>query len=234
MSATMTRLPDRAVLAAAAACLWAAGCASTSVYVDRESETGIDNGERIAIVVSRTGQSRTASDDVAVVEERLETCLQPGIRDGAGDVSFIPAIEFHTLSAVRASGVDWSETAKELLSRFKESRAASELASSGIHYLIVVGVRSSTSAPRPEVGGSGPNVAVGASQDTHASVQATILDLKREREAGWIDSYASGVQGGGVGLVGVVPVPFAFFTPFVDSSACSALGQALGKFIAGK
>ena len=223
----------RAALLATAACLSAAGCASTSVYVDRESETGIDDGEKIAIVVSPPKRSTATPGDLGSVELGFENCLQPEIRDAAPHASFIPAAEFHALSAVRALDVDWRERPRKLLRRMAESRAADELATSGVHYLVILSARSGASAPRAEVGGSGGAVAVGTSRDTHVSLQATVLDLKRKREAGWIDSYASGVQGGGVGLVYIVPVPIAFFTPFMDSSACSALGRELGKFIAG-
>ena len=189
------------------------------------------------VVLAAPVSRRDLSDaDLRSSEKALEDCLQPEIRDAVPQIGFMPAAQFRTLPVVQSLDMDWASRPKELVRRLKESGAAQALSGSGVRYLVILSLRDSTTSNRPRVevvGGEAPGIGVVSNQKTSVLVQANVLDLKHERIAGWLESYASGERAAGVGLAFfIVPIPVFYSTPFMESSVCEAMGEALGAFLA--
>ena len=214
---------------AIAASILAAGCATNDprIHESRQAGTGILPGEQIVVLLSRYSRDGTEVKDLSSIEASLEWCVRWEAQ-GKDDLTFLPPAALRKLVSVETRGDDGSKSPELLLHSLGEPVTATRLAEAKVRYVVLLEGRYSTSQSQWE--GSGLIRGKGWTQDS--TIRATILDLKHARIAGSIESYLSGKEGAGMGVVLIIPFPY-YYSANTESRACAALGEALVRFISG-
>jgi len=222
---------------AIAASILAAGCATNDprIHESRQAGTGILPGEQIVVLLSRYSRDGTEVKDLSSIEASLEWCVRWEAQ-GKDDLTFLPPAALRKLVSVETRGDDGSKSPELLLRSLGELVTATRLAEAKVRYVVLLEGSYSTSQSGWETasggggkgGGGGFTIGRGWTQDSN--IRATILDLKHARIAGSIESYLSGKEGAGMGVVLIIPFPY-YYSADTESRACAALGEALVRFI---
>jgi hypothetical protein len=224
-------------LIAIAAWILMAGCSTTTPWTKeaRQADTGILPGEQIVVLLSRYSREGAEVKDLSSIEARLEWCVQWEAQ-GKDDLTFLPPAALRKLVSVDTMGADGPKSPELLLRSLGEPVTATRLAEAKVRYLVLVEADYRTADSKWEVqssgGKGGGGLTVGRGWRQTSSFQATILDLKHARIAGSIESSMSGSQGAGVGVILIIPFPY-YYSSDTESRVCSALGEALVRFISG-
>lgn len=215
-----------------AAWLLVAGCGSTSVSVDRQAETGAVAGEQIVVLLSRYSRDGVDVQELGSIEASLEWCIRTEAQKVNEIHAFLPPPDFRKLVSPATMDADGSKSPDSLLRSLGEPVTATRLAAAQVRYVVLLQASYSTSQSRWSSSGGKGGGGIAKEWTQYSWIQATILDLKHARIAGWINSNSTGPEGAGVGFAWIIPVPI-YFTSMTKSRACAALGKELAQFIAG-
>ncbi|MGH6689172.1 MAG: hypothetical protein ACREF4_00605 [Gammaproteobacteria bacterium] len=214
----------------AAVCLLAAGCGSTSVTSERQAETKAVADEHIVVLLSRYIRQGVVEKELESVESGLEACIRAAAQRANETQAFLYPADFRRLISAKPTGTEAPGSPELVLRWLNEPAIAARLAAARVRFVVLLEASYHTSESRWGGGGGGGGFAIGKEWVQNASIQATILDLKHARIAGSINSRSSGPEGGGVGVLIIIPFPI-YFTSMAESRACAAIGTALARFV---
>jgi hypothetical protein len=197
--------------------------------IEREVPTAVSSGEAIAFIFS----PQFSLDARRVEESEIIECISDVVRKAHPTLRIVPPDKFRR-TVFPDLAPEAAPNTPEYFALLLEHPAFKErVAALGIRYLIsVIGGTEQTGGPAAgAIGGPGAGVLVIAgSWDRRTSLTASILDLQRGRPAGKLEAMATGKPW----LLIVFPSPIMIgAATFTESKACSDLGEAIAKFIAG-
>ena len=219
-----TRLRSRLLgLVAVAAILPLGGCVTSTVQEIREGNTGIKDGESIAVLSRRALPSNTET------EKGFVSCVSNSVRHGRNGINVIDEQKF------RDAMFPWFEPrtaplhTSDLPEIISQPFLAKRLRQLGLHYL--VWIHGDTN--RTDSGGSMTCsvTAAGAgcfgflTWENNSSYEATVWDIRTGQSVGKISSDAVGTS-----YMPAVVVPLPFIAR-VRSSACNSLAHQLKTFL---
>jgi hypothetical protein len=206
------------------------GCAHTDFRdtKGRNAATGIESGERIAIILGARNALVPSESD----EKNFETCLTEAIRAEEPKLAIMRTEEFRRSVFPGIGFQDLPRDIEALLPLLTDAEHRERMASLKLRYLVILEVSTETTKSW-WTGGIAPQVYssyVGKSRNRHSHLIAQILDLREGRHSGELNVWASGKSGGGAWFLAIFPIPYYFSAP-TESRACDSLGRATARFV---
>ena len=207
--------------------------ASTSE--DRRYCTGINAGEGVVIVLN-TFLSKDKPIESEGEEKSLGSCVKTAMADMNPNLKVVSAKDFRQMFFPDKKFLDSPRSSEDLLGVLSNPDAQSRVLQLGVRYLVVLSAITHESE-RFWVHNVGDGYADRSKRWTRTSkMTADILDVKYLRKSGTVTSLSEGegnwgMIAGGVPQCGILcAVPYCKF-PRTETEACSALGEALMKFL---
>ena len=213
----------------------AAGCASKNAGDIRLAPTGIEAGDAVAFLLQsykETGTGDEGAEQSNAIEQSLFACL--------GNELAIAAPELHLVSpqSLRDSALQGREAdtfpvaTDAVLELLADQRELHGESLPRLRYVVLLEASVWESKGKPAVGVTDKGWGVERNWDRGVRYGAKVLDIAHRRVAGRLWGESSGKRGTGVAFVAfILPVPYAYWAQ-PDSNACTALGQALARFLA--
>jgi len=231
----MSFIGPRSLAAAVLTVILAAGCTTTphSIRVTRDADTDMVPGEKMVIVVTRYRHEGIDASELQSIEQTLEACVRAPMENAVENVMFLPPSDFRKAIPENTLGASGSKSPATVLHVLTAPAIGEKLAETRVRYVVLLDASYETSAAKlgtyPGQGG----IFVVNEWQQQATIQATILDLKHGRVSGSVRTRSIGVEGGGMGLIYIIPVPL-YVNTMAESGNCSALGKELADFFAPK
>jgi len=223
----------RRLLPSVAIAAWlAAGCGSTSIHTDRQTETKASAEEHVVVLLSRYRREGVEVDELGSIEGGLEACVRSAAQTVNEGQAFLYPADFRELVSRDAMAPAGSMSVDSLLRALSDRNTAARLVRAQARFAVLLEAAYTTSQSKWGFGSSDAGFAVGKDWTQNSSMRATILDLKHARIAGSITAHSSGPEGGGVGVFIIIPFPI-YFTSMAESRACGAIGTELARFLSG-
>jgi hypothetical protein len=214
--------------------LVAEGCASRRAGEVRWAPTGIAGGDAATFLLlsyKETGTGRN-TEEPAAIEQTLFACLGEEIATMQPGLSLISPQELRQVELGRHAD-QLPKSPEAILKVLVERRASGDGIMSNLRYVVLLDASVRETQAEPDAALDLPRgAAVGAKWYRSVSYDARVLDIAQRRVAGRLWGESSGIRAGGVIFIAfIVPVPFVGWSQ-PDANACSALGQALARFLA--
>lgn len=230
----MSPIGPRSLAVAVLTVMLAAGCTTSphSVKVIRDADTDLVPGERMAIVLTRYRREGTDISELEPVEGTLEPCVRLPMEEAGRNFMFLPPQEFRNAIPANALGAAGSKPPAGVLHELAAAPVAEKLAEARVRYVVLLDASYETSPARlgAHSGGQG-GIAVVNEWRQYSTIEATILDLKYGKVSGSVRTRSIGAEGGGVGLIYIIPFPL-YYNTMTESGNCGALGKELDNFFA--
>lgn len=213
--------------------LVAEGCASRRAGEVRWAPTGIAEGDAATFLLLSYKETRTGRDaeEPAAIEQTLFACLGEEIANMQPGLGLISPEALRQVALGRNAD-QLPKGPEAILQVFVDRRARGDGIMSNLRYVVLLdaSVRETQAEPGGYLEPRG--AAVGAKWYRSVSYDARVLDIAQGRVVGRLWGESSGIRTGGVMFIAfIVPVPFVGWSQ-PDANACSALGQALARFLA--
>lgn len=206
------------------------GCAHTYTRFSesREAATGIESGERIAIILGAGNTSAPSESD----EKDIESCLAEAMRAEEPKLAIVPSEEFRRAAFPGISFQDSPRNIEALLPLLTDAEQRERMASLKLRYLVILRTFTDITTTTPLGGDYAFGIGViGRTGIKDSQVTAEILDLKEARQSGKLIAHASGKTGFGALVLLIVPIPTNYYYAPTEWKACDSLGRATARFI---
>jgi hypothetical protein len=207
------------------------GCVSKGgAGVTREAVTGIGKGERILIVLDEYREQGGDSIATPQLETGVEHCVRMGMLSKDRRLVFVSPTEGRKALYPAYSFELAPRKTDEILLSLQHEETARHYAELAIRYVVIVSVN--IAKDKIEMGGEGgcgKDVCVGyvdVTKATHSGYSATMVDVKTGRIAGRGYATDNARSGGGVAMLFILPIPFAYVGA-PGAIACRELGSGL-------
>lgn len=208
---------------------------------DRYFNTSLREGESIGLVLASYGacyhhnnQECGPESDLSAKQREFENCVVRAIKAENPAVDVVPSEKFMPILARNSS----ANTGTALDAQLENPALREELTAMGLKYLVAMEVQTEESERR--TGGGVPNVAaapaiwiIGRGGDRTTWFVSRIFESISGEETGHLDTELSGADGWFVPVLVIIPLPPIPFSTATESRTCTAMGEALAKFITG-
>ena len=211
------------------------GCAHEHSTVDRDMPTGIQSGDKIAVLINSAPYSESSPD-----EKMITNCISRGFSKKKVEVSIIPSVQFYSDFFLNLSLPDGSNTLTAIDNILNDSSKKEKIERTGIRYIILVDeARSYESDTLDEsgwtlvAGGYGPAGVIVPTYEKEKvtfvskELHASIFDVSRGCKSGEINSWCSGTYR----YYMLFPLVIAWPSGVSLSQACNELGENVAGFI---
>ena len=203
---------------------------------DRNFNTSLREGESIGLVLASYGvcyhhnnQECGPESDITAKQREFENCMVRAIKAESQAVNVVPSEKFMPAMAQHFNaGVGGTPELHLESPALKE-----ELAAMGLKYLVAMEVKTEESKRRTKIDGRGYMGAIGRVGKRTTWLFSTIYEVASGNEAGRLSTTLSGDDGWVVPVLVIIPLPPIPFSTATESRTCTAMGEALAKFIAG-
>ncbi len=205
----------------AIALLWV-GCTKAELGEVRKAPTGYEPHEALAIVVSR---------DSRIAEDEIVDCISTAINEADPTLRVVLPVEFRHLAFPNLAPEAAPQSPHYLTLLLEHPQFQDRMSQEGIRYLISVSGETEQQDHGGIFcgGGYGGGGCLGVVWwDRESRLVASVFDFKQGRIAGEVRASASGRPWFAVVLIFPLGLPAA-----TETRACSELGEAVSKFIAG-
>ncbi len=216
-----------------------AGCATTSVSVDRAATTGIEPGDSVAVILGRptdceahAGKECPDAFLAEATEKDFERCLAAAMLAERSDLTVIPTDELRRAAFPGSRFEDAPRSIAALLPLAQSAEFRRRIAALKLRYVLLVRVATETANAKPVFAASSGGVwGVGGEWDRISSVTAEILDLREARQSGALTASSYGRAGFVVPVLVIIPLPPVPYSAMTETEACKALGKAVVEFL---
>jgi hypothetical protein len=209
------------------------GCGSTVTASNvRSAPSDFVVGDAFTVLLQRgVSQVSLGTDEFDRLERDIGQCIDRGLQTKGVNLSFMPPQQFRRLvfpdiPTGSIQGVPWREMTDDLSS-------PSQLAASGVRYVIAVTVAYVRMWRTDSFRESGLAAGGGVYKSRHARMQAEVFDVRHGRSVGVVTATADGLSGAGVMFISMLPVPI-FDLSFPESSACQRLAAETAVLLIGR
>lgn len=200
------------------------GCSKSYITHTRLTPTNLAADDVIAVIHVQSGHQEYSDG----LEKEVLECVTDALEDTHPTVQVVPPEEFRRVAFPDLTPADIlsGDAPGEWEQLTKDPASVTRMAPLGIRYLIIVSGGTTTDT-RFEASSTGAG-AWGVIWDKQSILQAKIIDLKQGGEAGIVTASASGET-----IWLWPPAPLVIPTD-PEGRACSELGNAIAKFLAGE
>lgn len=223
-------------IAAFLAVILSACTGNIPVNGDRYFNTSLREGESIGLVLASYSKCHKHKNrecgpesDLAAKQREFENCMVQAISAENPAVDVIPAEKFMPV-LVQYFDVD---AGAALEAQLEETAPRESLTAMGLKYLVAMEVKTEKGKRRTGVSGQEFIGVIGRVGKRTTWLFSTIYEVASGNEAGRLSTTLSGEEGWFVPVLVIIPLPPIPFSTATESRTCTAMGEALAKFITG-
>lgn len=207
------------------------GCAQGYSNLDRQTLTGIDEGDKIAVLIDSTPYSQPSPN-----EKKICNCLSNGFKKLNKEVDIISSEEFRNAAILNINLPKNSTTQTAIDYLFADKNNAKQIEHMGVRYIVLVDETVTTEyVIRNESGwdmsGQAPAyIFIDKATQVNIEIFGLIYDVKRGSKSGEIRSWSSGESY----FLLMTIMAFGWPSGASFSHACEQFGKDAARFITGQ